>query len=481
MTEALTCVVTGSGLTSSLQIEAQDCTPFVEQAEATSSQRSYRCLPQSEGAKAVQVSAGGAVQARASAQVQPFPERGTSAVSCTPAFATSRLTCTARGDFARASSLQGESCGASSTQPFAGGIDLSCTPSQAGVLALVLTADGASYAIKVTAREEPGVVAISANGYISMAVKADGSLWVWGDQYQAFPYMNLDKPRQIGQGFSAVAVGQYYYAALKPDGSLWAWGPARTNATVPVQISPPGMVFTRIAIDSHLLAIQEGGTLWAMGLNDFGQLGDGTTQERTSLVQIGSGFAEVSAGRQHSFGVKTDGALWAWGTNAYGQFGDGTTLPSAVPKQVGTGYVSTVTAMFSPAYGVAADGNLYGWGASSWGALGLPDGAHPNPVLLTTGVREVATSASHTLAVKTDGGLWTWGFNNAGQVGDGTLNNTAVAVNVGTGFTKVAAGAFHSIALKTDGSVWTWGGNDRYQLGDGTTTPRAVPTQVWLR
>jgi len=136
---------------------------------------------------------------------------------------------------------------------------------------------------------------------------------------------------------------------------------------------------------SHALGITTDGTLWAWGLNSYGQLGDGTTTNRLSPVQVGSGFAQVAAGYLHTVALKADGTLWAWGYNGFGQLGDGTTTQRLSPVQVGSGFA------------------------------------------------QVAAGYLHTVALKADGTLWAWGYNYYGQLGDGTTTNRLSPVQVGSG------------------------------------------------
>jgi hypothetical protein len=205
-------------------------------------------------------------------------------------------------------------------------------------------------------------------------------------------------------------------------GSPWA-AAVTANGTPEMQRLAAG--------DYHGLAIKTDGGLWAWGSNNAGQLGDGTTSDRWTPVQVLAGVAAVSARWLHTLALKTNGNLWAWGYNRYGQLGDGTTTDRSTPVQILTGVAAVA-----------------------------------------------ATSSYHTLAIKTDGSLWAWGLNDHGQLGDGTSSNRSTPVQVLTGVTAVSGGADHSLALKTDGSLWAWGGNDRGQLGDGTTTERLSPVPV---
>ena len=143
-------------------------------------------------------------------------------------------------------------------------------------------------------------------------------------------------------------------------------------------------------------------------------------------------------------------------------------------KQVAAGLDFTVA--------VRTDGTLYSWGNNIAGQLGDGTTTQRNaPGLVGIGFASVAAGAFHTVAVKTDGSLYAWGDNSGGQLGllgDGTVASHSVPVLVGTGFASVAAGDAHTVAVKTDGSLYAWGRNDYGQLGDGTKMPRLTPTLI---
>ncbi|HNY65507.1 MAG TPA: hypothetical protein PKM41_08695 [Deltaproteobacteria bacterium] len=195
--------------------------------------------------------------------------------------------------------------------------------------------------------------AIDAGGYHDLALKSDGTLWAWGDndvgQLGIGTADDQELPVRVGSHadwsdrFSA---GVYHCAAIRTDGSLWAWGlntygqlgdGTTVSRDEPVLVEDTSRWKSVSAGLYHTLAIREDGTLWAWGFNAYGQLGNGSTESSPMPVQVGSeaDWVSVSAGGSFSMGIRSGGSLWAWGNNVYGQLGNGTTVSSTVPVPVG--------------------------------------------------------------------------------------------------------------------------------------------------
>lgn len=284
---------------------------------------------------------------------------------------------------------------------------------------------------------------------------------------------------------------------LFSEGGLWSWSYSAGDGTgitrsSPVQTIATGTNWKQINGSSeHKAAIKTDGTLWIWGSNSEGQLGDNTITTRSSPVQTisaGTNWKQVSVGRYHTAAIKTDGSLWLWGNNFRGQLGDNTTTRKSSPvltvsggfnwKQVNANGEDNTCA-------IKTDGTLWTWGRNDYGELGTNDRtARSSPVQTVAGGtnwKQVAQGTGHTVAIKTDGTLWTWGRNNYGQLGDNTRTNRSSPVQTisgGTDWKQVACGRLHTAAIKTDGTLWLWGVNFQGHLGDNTTTDKSSPVQT---
>ncbi|MBI4946949.1 MAG: T9SS type A sorting domain-containing protein [Bacteroidetes bacterium] len=337
----------------------------------------------------------------------------------------------------------------------------------------------------------------------------------------------------------SVGSGGYYFSlGLKNDGTVWAWGDntvyqlgdgTTTERRTPVQVLGPGGVgfLTGIIQVSsgyqHSLALKSDSTVWAWGNNPSGQLGDGTTTNRSTPVQVvgpgGVGFltgiVAVSSGNDFSIALKNDGTVWAWGKNAEGALGNNSpgNTPSSTPVQVLAGasgcgtYLCNIFAIDAGADHVLAvknDGTVWAWGNNFFGQLG--NGLAPvfaggcwcikTPVQVVTGasgcttnlcnITDISAGYNQSIALRNDGTVWAWGLNSNGQLGDNTLvdKNAPVQVlgpgGVGflTGIRVVSTGWNGSYAIKNDSTLWSWGGNSTGQIGDNTTTQRQTPVQT---
>jgi alpha-tubulin suppressor-like RCC1 family protein len=345
---------------------------------------------------------------------------------------------------------------------------------------------------------------VSASDYHIVAIKADGSLWGWGQNFSGqlglgTTNVTTNTPTQVGTAtWRAVSGGSLFTLAIRTDGTLWSWGTngngqlgngTSSNAAQPTP-TQVGTATTWQAVSAgafHGLALQTNGTLWAWGFNGWGALGSpAAPANQLTPLQVGTAttWRSVSAGYSHSAAVRADGTLWAWGDNRYSQLGDGTTTQQNAPVQVATGANwQTVSAGQFYTTALRQDNSYWAWGYHSNGQLGNGRGPQLIPYELTTPDtwRGINAGAFHTLAIGPNSTLWSWGSNTAGQLGNGTTTDQRQPTQIGapTVSWRTASGGYtHSAAISLDGTLWTWGDNSAGELGDGTTTSRLVPTQL---
>jgi alpha-tubulin suppressor-like RCC1 family protein len=301
-------------------------------------------------------------------------------------------------------------------------------------------------------------------------------------------------PLQIGTDNSwiSLSAGTYYSVGIKSDGTLWAWGDNDYGQSSPS--GTPQMIGSDndwVAVSAGLgftSAIKSDGTLWIWGFNMYGQLGNGTTVNSNTPAQVGTDtdWVAVSNGSQHVMALKSDGTLWAWGMDDQGCLGLGNLSDQHIPVQVGTANDWTkIYAGYSSSAAIKSDGTLWVWGYNEYGMIG--DGTTTNkqsPIQIgsDTNWKSVAIT-THTMAIKTDGTLWAWGRNNYGKIGNGLSSGnqlTPVQIGTDTDWVQAIPGFEHSIAIKGNGTIYTWGHNNFGQLGDGTTVDKIVPTQIGI-
>lgn len=331
----------------------------------------------------------------------------------------------------------------------------------------------------------------------------DGLLWV----------RRSDQHTMVMDGVMYVT-GDSSRFAITSDGALWAWGQndngqigdgTTENRFPPVRIAigatatgqiPYGTAvqehpeerFLEIVMSaaggSHSLAILSDGSLWAWGANDSGQLGDGTTINRSTPVRIMDNVEYVIAGSRFSMAITDDHILWVWGAGPLGDGASGTRhSPNMILENVRFVTASPQsTSMDGRFAAITHNDELFVWGTNPNGGLGLGSwGDRLSPAFLVDNVRYVATVGGregHTMAIQNNNELWAWGDSFHGQIGDGTHERRTRPVYIMSNVAHVATSVSHTVAVTTDGILWTWGGNESGQLGDGTTTSRTSPVRI---
>jgi alpha-tubulin suppressor-like RCC1 family protein len=301
-------------------------------------------------------------------------------------------------------------------------------------------------------------------------------------------------PTQIGNNtWTTVSAGASNTAAIRSDGILFTWGggsygqlgfiTSNVNRSSPVQIGSDTWYAVSVG-EKHIAAIRSDRLLFAMGLGSFGRLGTNDIISRSSPTQIGtSSWNSVSAGRfsstigeaAHTAAIRIDGALFTWGINRSGQTSHLEGINS---------WTSIGTSDFSLA--IRSDGLLFSWGLNANGRLGLGDTVYrSSPTQVgSSSWTSIGTGVEHASAIRSDGALFTWGVGTSGRLGLATTasaNTTARSSPTQVGassWTSISAGDAHTIAIRSDGILFTWGNNSQHALGTNDSVARSSPTQI---
>jgi len=303
------------------------------------------------------------------------------------------------------------------------------------------------------------------------------------------------------QCWESLAVGDITAAGIKSDGSLWIWGYyASENNYAPIRVGTEND-WKKISVGlGFQIALKNDGTLWAWGNTYAGAVGNGVNTPGMvwAPIQIGTDtdWLDINCdSAYYTLALKTDGSLWCWGDNHAGCLGLGPgILDVAVPTRVGLdndwifACASGGSSNFirGSSFAIKSDGTLWSWGFNSSGQLG--DGTTinkdiPTPVPNTTGNWKKAVSQmGHSFFLKTDGTLWACGYNQDGILGIGSDLNAAnlniLQVGTDTDWKDINTGLSHATALKTDGTLWCWGLNTKGQLGLGAAGNHNTPVQA---
>jgi len=276
-----------------------------------------------------------------------------------------------------------------------------------------------------------------------------------------------------------ISAGKTHSLVLTEDRVLWAWGANESGqlgdgGTYTYRENPAITMQSVMYISAgelHTLAIKTDGSLWAWGNNMIGQLGDGTTEHRTIPVRVMDSVIAVSAGAYHSLALDIHGNVWAWGDNAWEQLGVDTIYDRYTPVKI----LESIRAIYAgDTHSMAIDNydNLWAWG----------DRFDSTPYIIMDSVSSVSTWYNHIMIIKTDGSLWALGYNQHGQLGNGTTINSYDPIKIMDDVESVSVGYAHTMAIRVlptgERLLLAWGNNSYGQLGDGTTETRHYPIEV---
>ena len=290
--------------------------------------------------------------------------------------------------------------------------------------------------------------------YHGIAVRNDGTAWAWG--YRG----NVD-----------CAVG------------VIASSPFKVDYATDIVAASAGY--------DHTLLLRSDGRVLSFGCNNYGQLGrPGGSPPPMSPLAVVPGLAPnivaVAAGDGYSLALDANGDVWSWGRASPADRSGNGHSPTPV-RLAGLSNVIAIAAANEHALALRSDGAVLAWGSNRNGKLG--DGSElnrvlPTPTLLTSQITAIAAGGDSSLALRADGSVLSWGINETGQLGSGSASPgfrpTPAPVSVLSDVVAISCGfgLGHSLALRRDGSVWAWGYNDAGQLGDGSNTSRLAPVVV---
>ena len=362
-----------------------------------------------------------------------------------------------------------------------------------------------------------GVTSVGTGAAAMIAALHDGSVYAWGANASNLLGVNsvtttISEPKRVVKGA---------YAGTTYLGDSW------TNPIVNVA-----------AGNRHMVALAASGGVYTWGRNDKGQCGDGSTTNRTSPVRVLKGaysgttylgdnpanpIVDIAAGDSATYALAADGTVYAWGHNNTGQLGDGTTTNRSTPVRVlkgaysGTTYLgdatgdrmTSIAAMSQGCIALATSGLVYAWGRNTDGQLGdnsttqrttpvrVLKGAYAGATYLgdstTNKIVQIVAGASHCIALSARGQAFAWGDNNGGVLGDNSTTDRSTPVRVLRGeysgpthlgdgdaaVTSIGAGAAHSLALTASTSLsYAWGVGTLGRLGEAATTDRHTPVEV---
>jgi alpha-tubulin suppressor-like RCC1 family protein/uncharacterized protein YjdB len=389
-----------------------------------------------------------------------------------------------------------------------------------GSVRVTASAGGVSGFATVTVPPPVAFVASSMGRSSACGLAANGDAYCWGSNNSGQLGNGTDLASAVptavvgGLLFAAVGVGDDFACGLTTAGAAYCWGSdgsgrlgdgmaAFTQETpVPVQ---GGLTFTALSVGgAHACGLSSAGAAYCWGLNDHGQVGDGSTTSQLTPVPVQGGlaFTSISAGQAHTCGLTLMGVAYCWGDNGYGgKLGDGTTLPRPLPVPVQGGLTfAVISAGQEHTCGVTTGGAAFCWGDNDYGQLGNGTGMPSTVPFPVSGGRtwvDIVAGFGHSCGVATGGAAFCWGLGESGELGSGNFASygTPEPVVGGLTFVSLSAGGWldvecdyyygcydvylgHTSGVTTGGLTYTWGNNSFGQLGTGSAAWSATPAKV---
>lgn len=329
-------------------------------------------------------------------------------------------------------------------------------------------------------------------------LQAAGRVFSWGNSICTGTNTSgsVNSPIQVVGNHNFITVeGSYNHTlALKDNGQAWGWG-INTAGELGTGANNAGTSSPVQVIGSHSfiqvftgyrcsVGLKDNGQVWSWGINDYGQLGTNNNTSYNSPVQVvgAHSFTRIMGGSQNFYGTKETNVIWGWGRNDFGQLGDNTHTVRLSPVQI-VGNHSFIQIRTSGYHCIALkdNGQAWAWGTNSWGQLGTNNlTAYSSPVQIVGNHSFIAITAEYegsSYGLKVDGSIWSWGYNNYGQLGTNNATNYSSPVQVvgAHSFVALSSGQHTCRGLKSNGAIWSWGSNLEGRCGVATGSSYVSP------